>query len=87
MKTITIAMLLVSFSAIADNWVNGYQRRDGTYVQGHYKTESNNTRNDNYSTRGNINPYTGSYGTKPRDYETNYNYGSGTRRRPSKTGW
>lgn len=49
---------------VADTYVKGYTRRDGTYVQPHYRSDSNNTKLDNYSTRGNINPYTGKYGTK-----------------------
>lgn len=84
MRFIVFTLLLgFSLSSIADTYVKGYQRRDGTYVQGHYKTESNNIRNDNYSTRGNSNPYTGSYGTKPRDGD--YNYGSNRKR--SRRGW
>lgn len=30
-------------------WVNGYFRSDGTYVSGHYRSESNGLRYDNYS--------------------------------------
>lgn len=57
---------------------SGYTRSDGTYVQGHYKTSSNYTNHDNFSTSGNYNPYTGSTGTRARDYSTGaYNYGSG----------
>ena len=56
----------------------GYTRKDGTYVQGHYKTSNNGTNHDNYSTRGNVNSYTGSYGSRARDYSSEaYNYGSG----------
>lgn len=56
----------------------GYTRKDGTYVQDHYKTNSNGTNHDNYSTRGNVNTYTGSTGTRARDYSSSaYNYGSG----------
>lgn len=47
--------------------VRGYTRRDGTYVPPHYRTAPNSTRNDNWSTRGNVNPYTGEPGTKPGD--------------------
>lgn len=43
--------------------------KNGTFVQGHMATNPNSTRNDNFSTRGNINPYTGQAGTKPRDGE------------------
>lgn len=35
------------------------------WVKGHYRTRPNNTINDNYSTVGNINPYTGKAGTVP----------------------
>ena len=56
----------------------GYTRSDGTYVRGHYKTGVNNTNHDNYSTRGNVNTYTGTVGTCAPDYSPRaYNYGSG----------
>lgn len=56
----------------------GYTRSNGTYVSGHYKTNSNYTNHDNFSTRGNSNPYTGSIGSRARDYSNGaYNYGSG----------
>ena len=38
-------------------------------MQGHWATNPNATRSDNYSTRGNTNPRTGTPGTKPRDGE------------------
>ncbi|TXF89247.1 hypothetical protein FUA23_10880 [Neolewinella aurantiaca] len=47
--------------------VRGYTRKDGTRVQGYKRTNPNSTVNDNYSTRGNINPWTGQAGTVPRD--------------------
>lgn len=50
-------------SAFADNYVNGYYRNNGTYVQPHYRSDNNNTRFDNYSSQGNVNPYTGRSGT------------------------
>lgn len=56
--------------AAGDVYVDGHYRRDGTYVQPHYRTAPNRTRNDNYSTRGNVNPYTGERGTRPRDWES-----------------
>lgn len=49
------------------HFTHGYYRKNGTYVQGHYSTNPNGTRNDNFSTRGNVNPYTGEVGTKPAD--------------------
>ena len=48
--------------------VQGYTRNDGSYVQPHYRTNPNSTQMDNYGTRGNSNPYTGSYGTRSPRY-------------------
>ena len=57
---------------------SGYTRADGTYVSGHYKTNSNNANHDNFSTYGNFNPFTGSAGFRAQDYSSGaYNYGSG----------
>jgi hypothetical protein len=58
-----------SHSGTGDHYVHSYTRSDGTVVQGYHATNPNQTRNDNYSTRGNVNPYTGQPGTKPRDGE------------------
>ena len=47
----------------------------GPSIKGHYKTVSNNTNTDNFSTVGNTNIYTGTSGTKAKDYSiqaTNY---------------
>jgi hypothetical protein len=63
-----IVLCLLASAAMADTWVNGYTRKDGTYVPGHWRTDPNGTKDDNYSTEGNVNPYTGKEGTKPRDY-------------------
>jgi hypothetical protein len=49
------------------HYVSAYTRHNGTVVQGHYQTNPNGTRNDNWSTRGNVNPFTGEPGTKPGD--------------------
>lgn len=43
--------------------VNGYYRQDGTYVSGYYRSDSDNTVRNNYSYKGNTNPYTGETGT------------------------
>ena len=86
MKKIVFALLMTfTLESFADSWVNGYQKRDGTYVQGHYRSTANSFKNDNYSTRGNTNPYTGSYGTKPRDED--YSGYSGSRSRSRRSAW
>lgn len=57
---------------------SGYTKSNGTAVQSHYKTTSNNTNWDNYSSAGNSNPHTGSVGSKAKDYTpAASNYGSG----------
>ncbi|MDO8240993.1 MAG: hypothetical protein Q7T51_03385 [Candidatus Moranbacteria bacterium] len=57
-------VLLIPLSVFArDVQVKGYVRKDGTYVQPHYRTAPDSTISNNYSTKGNINPYTGEAGT------------------------
>ncbi len=60
---IGLSLASIVGSASAQDYVNGHYRADGTYVNGHYRTGSNSTKLDNYSTRGNTNPYTGQAGT------------------------
>ena len=44
--------------------VDTYQKKDGTIVEEHNRTEKNNTDKDNSSTKPNTNPETGKKGTK-----------------------
>lgn len=65
MKTTLIAlglMMVAGATLAADTYHEGYMRKDGTYVQPHYQTAPDNTRLNNYSTQGNVNPYTGQAG-------------------------
>lgn len=75
---LALAVLFVGTTALASghsgghsssgyHMVSGYTRSNGTYVAPHYQTNPNATRNDNWSTRGNVNPFTGTLGTKPGD--------------------
>ena len=43
--------------------VQGHTSSSGTYVQPHQQTNPNSTQRDNYSATGNVNPYTGAFGT------------------------
>jgi hypothetical protein len=63
MRKLLLIVAALSLPAMANTWVNGYTKADGTYVAGHYKTDANATKLDNYSTKGNANPYTGAKGT------------------------
>ena len=67
--TILIALMSVIALSQTPQYVNGYYRSNGTYVQGYYRTKANHTIRDNYSTKGNVNPYSGKSGTK-----TNFRY-------------
>lgn len=75
MKLILIVIFVVSFSSIAAaaERVNGYFRSNGTYVQPYYRSTSDSNAYNNYSTKGNINPYTGKEGTvDPYRVQSNY---------------
>jgi len=52
-------------SADAATRVRGYVKpSSGHYVQPHYRSSSNSFKFDNYSSRGNSNPFTGKRGYK-----------------------
>ena len=60
---VVFTITVLSSFAQSSHYVGGYYRSDGTYVPGHYQTNSNGNPWDNWSTRGNYNPYTGKPGT------------------------
>lgn len=71
----TLVLLAFVTSVFAATWVNGYLRKDGTYVSGYWRSDPNDTVRDNFSYKGNLNPYTGKKGTKPyRDNPTSEYY-------------
>ncbi|MDP2787016.1 MAG: hypothetical protein Q8O79_02935 [Pseudomonadota bacterium] len=44
---IFVAAVLVSGTVLADQYVKGYTKKDGTYVQGHTKSEPDQYRSNN----------------------------------------
>lgn len=63
-KLSALFLMLATASAMAtDVYVQPHVRTDGTFVQGHYRTAPDRNIQNNYSTQGNINPYTGQEGT------------------------
>lgn len=44
--------------------VDGYTKKDGTYVAAHDRSTKDDTKDNNWSTKGNTNPDTGKDGTK-----------------------
>ena len=78
-----LAALAFSWPAIADARghrsggsvsVRGYYRKDGTYVRPHMRSAPDGDFSNNWSTRGNVNPYTGAPGTKtsPSNHSSRY---------------
>lgn len=61
--------------ASAQVYVNPYVRRDGSYVPGHMRTLPDGNRFNNWSTRPNVNPYTGRMGTESSYPTTRENWG------------
>ena len=57
-------LIVTDASARGSTSVKGYTKKSGTYVAPHKRTAPNNTKMDNYSTKGNTNTYTGKKGTK-----------------------
>lgn len=76
MKKLIFAAAMFIFSATcfaqSGTYVNGYTKSNGTYVSGYYKTTPDYTRDNNYSTKGNVNPYTGASGTKQGGLNSSY---------------
>ena len=66
MKKLLVFLLLCSFciSAFPIQSVHGYRKKNGTYVAPYHRTSPNKTQRDNWSSKGNVNPYTGKIGTK-----------------------
>ena len=67
-KTLIACLALATGAAAAQTYVNPHTRKDGAYVEGHFRSAPNSTRSDNYSTQGNHNPYTGDAGTQRPTY-------------------
>lgn len=67
MLVLGFVLISGSTTAVADH-VNGYTKKDGTYVQPYERSHANSTQKDNYSYDGNTNPYTGKTGHN-REYD------------------
>lgn len=67
---VLVAVLILNLSIVNSAQaktisVKGYYKKSTrSYVAPHYKTSANKTRLDNFSTKGNINPYSGKKGYK-----------------------
>lgn len=84
MKKLLIFALCAAIAAPviaqSSHYVRGYTTKNGTYVAPHQQTNPDSSRLNNWSTRGNVNPYTGKAGTvdpyAPRSNSTTTWYGN-----------
>lgn len=60
----TIILILALSSTAQAKYQTGFYKKSGKQVQGHFKTSPNKTKSDNYSTKGNVNPYNLKKGSK-----------------------
>lgn len=81
---VSFIMILFPQVSFSDEFVQGYMKSDGTYVQGYYRSDPDGTVRDNYSYKGNVNPYTGAVGTDYyRNNPTSQYYDGGGSSQPS----
>lgn len=72
-KFILLIFALMTLQVVAQVHVNGYYRKDGTYVRSHYRSNPDGNPYNNWSFPGNTNPYTGKVAPgNPSTYLKNY---------------
>lgn len=64
MSSLSLVCILLASSAVADTYMRGYYKSNGSYVNSDYRSDKDNSFNNNWSTKGNYNPYTGKSGWK-----------------------
>ena len=68
----------IGISFAQDVHVKGYFKKNGTYVKPHYRSRPDGNLFNNWSTKGNTNPYTGKRGTVD-PYGSSSSFGSSSR--------
>ncbi len=64
-KIIALSLVVASFTTHSNaTYVQGYYNNNGQYVNGYNKTNPDTYQENNYSYKGNVNPYTGKVGTQ-----------------------
>ena len=64
---ILTALCSSAFAGAGSHSTKGYTKKDGTYVAPHRQTNPDKSKVNNWSAKGNTNPYTGKDGTKDPD--------------------
>lgn len=75
----TVALSACS-AALADEYVQGHVTKNGTYVAPHYRSSPDSSYNNNWSVKGNVNPYTGRSGYRNPTYNDRAPSGYGSSR-------
>jgi hypothetical protein len=73
--TVLVVALVLGWFGVAQPqvWTDPYTRSDGTYVGGHYRSNSDGNLYNNWFYPGNVNPYTGKQATgDPNRYLEQY---------------
>ncbi|MGX3010236.1 hypothetical protein ACWIUD_01550 [Helicobacter sp. 23-1044] len=63
LRILLLVIFMLNAAIARDVYIKGYTDKNGRYVPPHYRTKPNKSQMDNYSTKGNTNPYTGKKGT------------------------
>jgi hypothetical protein len=84
-----LAVLTLSTPVFAQSYhyVRPHIRNDGGFVQGHYQTNPDRSFGNNWSTQGNVNPFTGQQGYRTAPSYPTINYGGSGRGRNSGFNW
>ena len=61
---LALAVPAINVFASGSHSVRGYTKKDGTYVAPSHATNPDKTKVNNWTSKGNVNPYTGKEGTK-----------------------
>jgi hypothetical protein len=61
--TATVSAAVFATSSGGTHSVKGHTTKNGTYIAPHQQTNPNGTQRDNWSSKPNVNPYTGKAGT------------------------
>lgn len=80
LRVLIFTIFMINIVIAKDVYIKGYINKNGSYIPPHYRTKPNKTPMDNYSTKGNINPYTGKKGSvepykKPKNNKKMHYYG------------
>lgn len=77
LASLSLLLLPAALAKGGSTYVKGYFRKNGTYVSPHYRSAPDGNAFNNWSTIGNVNPYTGKEGTRDPYSSGSLHAGSG----------